>query len=466
MRDLLVALLVFGAIPWIFARPYIGALVYAWLGLMNPHRLTYGFAYSFPFGMVVALTTIVAMLISSEKKRLPWSATFVVWLMFVFWLNVTTFFAILPDSAISEWDRTMKIQLMVLVTMLLVHGRQRITAFVWVIVVSLGYFGVKGGVFALMTGGQYQVMGPMDSFITENNTMGLALIMTLPLMRYLMLVASSKYVRLGLAGMMILTTMSIFSSQSRGAFLAGGTILLFLIMKSRHRARFAMVSIIALPAMLFFMPDAWFDRMASIGSYNQDSSALGRINAWWFAFNLAKDNPITGGGFDVFSKELFVQYAPNPTDHHDAHSIYFEILAEQGFVGLALFLILGVLALRSCGWVIKNIRDRNDLIWAGDLAAMLQVCLIGYATGGAFLGLGYYDLYYDLVALVILLRFHVREKLNVVVPEGDESKLDEPDGSMTPIRNLSYGKPALPKTAGERMQRLQKKQPVSDGNYG
>ena len=205
MRDLLVALLVFGAIPWIFARPYIGALVYAWLGLMNPHRLTWGFAYSFPFGMVTALATIAAMLISSEKKRLPWSSTLVVWMLFVLWMNVTTLFAILPDAALEEWDRTMKIQLMVLVTLLLMHGRHRINAFVWVIVVSLGFFGVKGGIFALITGGQYVVMGPMDSFITDNNTLALALIMILPLMRYLSLLASNKNVRLGLAGTMGLT---------------------------------------------------------------------------------------------------------------------------------------------------------------------------------------------------------------------------------------------------------------------
>jgi len=430
VRDLLVTLLVFGAIPWIFMRPHIGALVYTWLGLMNPHRLTWGFAYAFPFSIVVALVTVVSMLISREQKRLPWSGTLIVWLLFVLWLNVTTYFALVPVDAMAEWDRAMKIQLMVLVTLLLMQGKQRINAFTWVIVISLGFYGVKGGIFAALTGGQYLVRGPMDSFIAENNTLALALIMTMPLMRYLMVVAKHRLVRMGLLGAMILTTISIVSSHSRGALLAGATILVFLVLKSRHKVRFLIAVALLLPAILMWMPDAWFDRMGTISEYQQDASAMGRINAWWFALNVAQDHPITGGGFGVFSEEHFLTYAPNPLDFHDAHSIYFEVLGEQGFVGLGLFLLLGLLALRSCTWVIRIARDRADLAWARDLAAMLQVSLIGYGTGGAFLGLAYYDLYYDLVALVILLHYQVREQLKIAdsgnvddqVYEGEESR--------------------------------------------
>jgi probable O-glycosylation ligase (exosortase A-associated) len=411
MRDIVVTLLIFGMLPWAFSRPYIGALMYAWLGLMNPHRLTFGFAYSFPFGMVVALVTLVGMLLSQDRKRVPWSGTLVVWLLLVFWYSVTTIFALVPEDAVVEWDRALKIQVMIFVTMVLIHGQFRINAFVWVIVISLGFYGVKGGIFTILTGGKYLVMGPWDSFITDNNTLALALIMTLPLMRYLMMTSENKKVQMGLLGAMLLTGMAILSSHSRGALLAGATIVLFLILKSKHKVRFGLASLLALPLMLMSMPDEWFDRMGTIGEYEQDASAMGRINAWLFAYNLAKDHPITGGGFDVFTKELFLVYAPNPLDHHDAHSIYFEVLAEHGFVGLGLFLLLGLMALLTCSRVIKKVRDNDELSWARDLASMLQVSFIGFATGGAFLGLAYFDMYYDLVALIILLQHHVNEKL-------------------------------------------------------
>lgn len=430
MRDLLITALILGALPWILMRPHVGALMYAWLGLMNPHRLTYGFAYSFPFGTIVALSTIFSLVISREKKQLPWSSLFIIWLLFIVWMNITTFFALVPDAAIIEWDRAMKIQLMVLVTMVLIQGQARINAFVWVIVISLGFFGVKGGIFTILTGGQYRVMGPWDTFITDNNTLALALIMTLPLMRYLMLNVTRKALRVGLMAAMGLTAMSIISSQSRGAFIGGGTILLFLIIKSRQRARFMIAAAIAVPIMLLSMPDAWFDRMGTISEYQQDPSAMGRINAWGFAFNLAKDHPITGGGFRVFTENLFLTYAPNPADFHDAHSIYFEILGEQGFIGLALFLSIGFLSLKYCNRIIRAARGRTDLIWAGDLAAMLQVSLIGYATGGAFLGLAYYDLYYDIVAVVIVLHHHVRMTLTATDAKSKirESSVDDRHG--------------------------------------
>jgi probable O-glycosylation ligase (exosortase A-associated) len=159
------------------------------------------------------------------------------------------------------------------------------------------------------------------------------------------------------------------------------------------------------------MPDEFYERMDTIKTYNQDASAMGRINAWTFAWNLALDRPIVGGGFNTFDPELFKQYAPNPLDFHDAHSIYFEMLAEHGFVGLGLFIALFVAAFRNAGWLRRQAQDRPDLRWAGDLGSMVQVCIAGYAVGGAFLGLAYFDLPYHFVAFVVLARLFVEREL-------------------------------------------------------
>jgi putative inorganic carbon (HCO3(-)) transporter len=85
-----------------------------------------------------------------------------------------------------------------------------------------------------------------------------------------------------------------------------------------------------------------------------------------------------------------------------AHSIYFQVLGEQGFVGLFLFLLLGLLAWRTGSKVINAAKDVPENKWAADLAAMGQVSLIGYATAGAFLGLAYFDLPYHLVVIIVL----------------------------------------------------------------
>jgi probable O-glycosylation ligase (exosortase A-associated) len=140
--------------------------------------------------------------------------------------------------------------------------------------------------------------------------------------------------------------------------------------------------------------------MESIRTYTQDPSALGRLNSWMFAIELANAHPVTGGGSRAFTPELFQQYAPDPENFHDAHSIFFEVLAEQGYVGLLLYLILGITALVTASRTVTIAKRHDELAWAGDLARFSQVSLIGYAVGGAFLGLAYFDLPYAVMAFI------------------------------------------------------------------
>jgi probable O-glycosylation ligase (exosortase A-associated) len=119
------------------------------------------------------------------------------------------------------------------------------------------------------------------------------------------------------------------------------------------------------------------------------------------AFNMAKDRPL-GGGFDSFHDYTFALYAPNPGDVHDSHSIYFEVLGDHGFVGLGIFLVLALMTWRTASWVISRAHRDREKRWLADLAAMIQVSLVGYASAGAFLGLAYFDYYYTLIALVVL----------------------------------------------------------------
>jgi probable O-glycosylation ligase (exosortase A-associated) len=402
LRDLLLILIVFGALPWILARPYVGVLMFAWLGYMNPHRMAWGLAYDFPFAQVVALVTLVGLLFSRDPKRIPWASTTILWLTFLAWTSITTLFALAPNAAVDKWNLVMKIQLMSFVTLMVMGTRERLHLLTWVIVVSMGFFGVKGGMFSIFTGGAYRVYGPEGSFIEDNNDLAFALVMVLPLMRYLQLESSRRVVRWALSLAMVLTALSVLSSYSRGAFLAAAAAACAFLIYSPHRAKFALVLVVLVPALFAFMPEHWLARMQTIPTYDEDPSALGRINAWWFAFNLALDRPMVGGGYSVFQRDLFPRYAPDPEDFHGPHSIYFEVLAEHGFIGLALFLVLGLLAFRMGLWILRNTRDRPDLRWAKNLSAMLIVSLVGYAVGGAFLGRAYFDLTYQLLAMLVL----------------------------------------------------------------
>jgi probable O-glycosylation ligase (exosortase A-associated) len=275
-------------------------------------------------------------------------------------------------------------------------------------VLSIGFYGVKGGMFTLRGGGAQHVLGPSGSFIEGNTEIGLALVMMLPLMRYLHLTTEHRWIRRGLVVMMLLTGVAVLGTQSRGAFLAVGAMIAFLWLKSERKLIPGLVIASAATLTLMFMPETWWARMATTLDYQNDSSAMGRINAWQFAINLTMDRPIVGGGFNTFTPSLFRVYAPNPTAFHDVHSIYFEALGEHGYVGLMLFLLLALLTWRAGSRLIR-LSQAPEEAWARRLGAMAQVSLIGYWTGGAFLGLAYFDGYYLIISLLVL-ALTVRER--------------------------------------------------------
>jgi probable O-glycosylation ligase (exosortase A-associated) len=126
MRDIVLALFIFGTVPFILARPYIGLLVWSWLGYMNPHRLTYGFAYSFPWVMIIAVTTLISLAFSDESKRIPRSSFTVLLFLFLIWTGVTTMFAVEQVSALQRLEEFAKVLVMVAVTLMLANTRERI----------------------------------------------------------------------------------------------------------------------------------------------------------------------------------------------------------------------------------------------------------------------------------------------------------------------------------------------------
>jgi len=401
MRDILVTAIVFGLLPFVFKRPWIGILLWTWLAYMNPHRQAWGFAYSFPFSMVVGLVTIGAYMFTNSRKEILWTRETVVLLIFVIWMFVTTLFAFYPEDAWLQWNKVWKIQLMIFVIAMIIQDHKQLNWMIWVIALSLAYYGVKGGIFTIATGGNYHVWGPSNTFIGGNNEIALALVMTIPLIRYLHLQTEQRWVRLGLAAAMILSGVAAIGSQSRGALLAMLAMGLLLWIKSRNKIVTGVYLAVAVIILALVMPQSWYDRMNTIGEYQDDASALGRINAWHTAFNVAKDR-VTGGGFEMFDYRTFYQYAPDPYRVHDAHSIYFEVMGEHGFVGFILFITLGVMTWIRAHQIIKRNKYHPEHKWASDLAAMTQVSLVGYATGGAFLGLAYFDLPYHLLIIIVL----------------------------------------------------------------
>jgi probable O-glycosylation ligase (exosortase A-associated) len=323
--------------------------------------------------------------------------------IFFMWMTFNSFFAYDPAWSWPYWDLMWKTFLLGLVLAATATSHTRIYALVWIVVISLFYYGVKGGIFTIMTGGQYHVVGPPATIIGDNNSLALALLMALPFGNYLRSQIADKHIANLLLGGILLTVISIIGSYSRGAFI--GLVALGLAAMLRVRNRFAYVAVAGLVIVFIvqFMPEHFFQRMNTISTATQDESFEGRLYAWRVAFLYASQHFPFGAGF--YGPQLpgvFHYYFPDQTPRA-AHSIYFQVLGEQGFIGLGIYLIILATTFLRCSRIISVTRGVPEQRWAHDLAIAIQANLFVFCLAGAALSMAYYDLFIIEVAMLLSL---------------------------------------------------------------
>ncbi|MFK7974483.1 MAG: putative O-glycosylation ligase, exosortase A system-associated, partial [Halioglobus sp.] len=402
MRDIIVTVMVFATLPYILRHAYFGVLAWSWLSYMNPHRLAWGFAYDMPFAQIVAITLLISLVMNTEKKNLPSNGLVVMWGSLLLWLTFCSFLAVYPDLAYQQLDKVIKIQLITLVTMLLMTSMERVNQLIWVIVFSIGFYSVKGGIFTILTGGGFHVFGPAGSDIQENNALAVAVLMIIPLMLYIHKFPPHRYVKLVMPYCVFFSLVAVVGSQSRGALLAILAVGGFYWLKSKTKVLTGAVFVVLALFGYAFMPQSWHDRMSTISEYQEDSSAMERLRAWEYSIGIANDR-LTGGGFNSWSLENYAKYAPGAKKAFVAHSIYFGVLNDGGWPGLIMFLSILFLIWRQLGRVIRVTEGNPDHADHNMLARMLQISLVAFMAGGAFLSLAYFDLAWHIMAITIVL---------------------------------------------------------------
>lgn len=433
MRDLGLAAFILMVLPLAAVRPFVGVLLWSWVSFMNPHRLAWGFASTLPVATLAFGITLVGCLMAREPRRLPINAITLLLMVMTVCITITSITALAPSQVVwAKWEFIFKIIMGLLLTAALLTDRERIHALIWLIAISLGYFGVRGGIFTLLTGGQYIVLGPPDTIIGDRNHLAVALLVVLPLMNYLRLQSPHRLVRQGLVAAMALTLFSVVGSQSRGALVGLAATALVFWFRSSAKVLSGIALVIAIGGAVAFMPESWTQRMQTIETYEEDASAMGRVRIWMAALDLALERPLVGGGFKaVYQQEIVNRVAPGTIARAD-HSIWFEVLGEQGFPG---FLVWFSIILAGAFYTLRIsrlTRGRADLRWASDLARMAQVSIIAYVVGGTFLSLGYWDMFWTL--LVIMGATHTL----VVRALQQERVIPRVAAGATPARAIAY----------------------------
>src|SRR5690606_267234 len=176
--------------------------------------------------------------------------------------------------------------------------------------------------------------------------------------------------------------------------------------------------------VLYLAPQDWTDRMETIQHADQDESFLGRVNVWKISSAIAVEHPIFGGGFrSVQSPPVWDKFedAPGLLDFIEtpratksgraAHSIWFEVLGDQGFIGLFLFVALLANAFWTRREILKLTRQRPaQLRWASDLADLLAAVLVIYMVSGSLLSAAYFEMPYITMMMMQVLKLQVRRE--------------------------------------------------------
>jgi probable O-glycosylation ligase (exosortase A-associated) len=391
-------------IPLALRLPAAGALCWAWFSIMNPHRQLYGFAYGQPFNSLIVVATIIGWMVSREPKRWPADATPWLLLALFAWMTISTPFGVAPEYSWIFWDRTMRLYALIFMVFFLSTTKARIHGMIWVLIISLGFYGVKGGVFTILGGGHAIVYGPEDSVYRDNNHLATAVVTELPLVYYIARHTRAAWLRLPALAAMMLQVVMVFGSYSRGGVLALGVMLSILWLRSDRKILYALLAVAVVGGALSMMPDSFFDRLHTVNNLDTDESFQGRVTAWHVAFLYATDHFPFGAGFNGGQTPMVFQHYYPGVNTHAAHSIYFQILGDHGWIGLALYVPILVLALRNAGIIRRQTRGNPELLWAYDLADMMRVSLLSFYFGGAALSMAYSDVYLILIALLANLR--------------------------------------------------------------
>lgn len=427
MRGAFLALIFFSVLPLVFVSgPFVGVLVYFWASLMGPQFLVWGFAASIPYAFIAAGSTVLSwVVLSSEPKLPPLDKLTVLIVLLMIWISLTSWFgSASPELMNFYWSNSEKMLFMTLVAYAMLTNRKRINQLVAVCAVSVAYYGFKGGVWAVMHGGQDRVWGPDGSMIGDNNLLGAAVVTILPLLVYVRQCYFSSKLKVMMLVVIGFTALGAIFTYSRGTFLALIVMTGSAWLLARQKVALTIVALGIAVGVWEYAPPQWFARMGTIETYDKDASAEERLYLWQLSWALALKHPLLGGGAGWSYNVSFVNQEFAGTTFHwpfggrseinddfaggvlpplirprAAHSIWFQVLSDQGFPGLLLFIGVLVIGTIDAQWLIRSSRGRQNFASIGHLGRALQSSLVAYIIAGTFASLAMYDLPYVIVAL-------------------------------------------------------------------
>ncbi len=427
MRDLIfvgyIALIMLMA----FKRPFLFTLVYAYVDIVSPQRLSYFLLNSIPLSLILFVLAFLGFMVGDDKKDVRVSPRWVLLLVLLGYCGYTTTVAVEQVAAFEKWGWVWKALVFAAFLPLTLRTKLRLEALVLTMVLCASALIVTGGIKTAAGGGGYGslvILIDDNSGLFEGSIVSCVAITIIPLILWLAkhgtVFKPDWKVRLYAAALIFACLLIPVGTQARTGVVCIAVLGILLLRYVRYRMLYlggvALIGLAAIP----FLPSSFTERTDTIKNYKADESASTRLAVWAWTWEYVKVHPM-GGGFEIYRQnriryDMAQKDDPNQPLEADApavreivdqgrafHSSYFEMLGEQGFPGLIIWLIIqfgGVWRMETIQRMYRK-RNRADEAWVAPLATALQNSQIIYLVGSLFVGIAFQAYFFMLTALQI-----------------------------------------------------------------
>jgi probable O-glycosylation ligase (exosortase A-associated) len=396
-------------LPITFYSAHLGILLWIWIAILPPVDLMYGaLGVVLPFNKLAAASVFYVLVARQPEKRFYFDLLLGVTAVYGVLVTISYLASVENAAGDLQYDKFWKeLVLMVLITGLM-YTRHRLHQVLLVVSIALGFYMAKEGLIFLATAGGHNVEG--SSSMGDNNGLALAILMTIPLLLWVASNTGDRWIRLGMYITAAMGAVTVIATYSRGGFVGMIALGLMLLKGNKYKVRSIIGIAIAAYVLSQLMPQDYVERINTIKEASDDQSFMTRLVAWKVNLLLALDHPFLGGGpyaslalpnwfAYVAEQSTWLFESPIIYRTYVAHSIYFQVLGDTGFVGLFLFMSMIATALVMTIRTQRRARKRPDLAWAVGLARAIQISIVVYLVCGAALSNVYFELLYIVLAV-------------------------------------------------------------------
>lgn len=414
MRDLFLLEIMLLYLWFGLRAPFVFGLGYIWTDYFNPQHVAFSFMSSVPASLIMALAAFTGYMVTPRKHKPQWVSG--IWLLLVFaaWVTLTTIWSAVPSSAWETWDWSFKTLLFAAFLPFLFKTRVQLEAMLLTIGIGLGGTLMAFGAKTLLGGGRYGAQIALiggNSGFAEQGLLACVAVAVIPIFIYMSrysVIIKNRLVSFvlfyGFSAAAVLTAVGTFE---RTGLVAMAALALVAWWNAKRKVLLAVVFGAAILSSGYLLSDKWFARMGTIHDYQSDISAMTRLAVWDWCWNYAVEHP-WGGGFNVYqTSRIQIPVGDSGKVEEQTgrapHSMYFQIISEQGFLGAIIFGVIVFAFFVNGRRVYRRTKDDKNLEWANALSRTLMISGFVYLAGGAFQSVAFQPFFYDLIAAGVIL---------------------------------------------------------------